>query len=325
MSRQRMVFKWAERIADGEPLEQWEWERLVAWPKEAVWDLLPGAGLLRQNFCGTAIHLCTISNAKSGGCTENCGFCSQSQSASGPVPIYPLISPEEIVSVGEYAAAGGVHRFSAVTAGRGLPVSEVEAVAAGLGALRHSGIERCASLGIVSEKALSVLRAAGVSRYHHNLETARSYFPQVCTSHSYDERVQTIQRAQAAGFSICSGGIFGCGENDAHVLELGRELASLDASAVPINFFVPIEGTALASRHSLTPLRCLKIIALLRLLLPDKELIVCGGREHNLRELHPFIFQAGASGIMTGNYLTTSGRTLPQDLELLADLGLTVR
>lgn len=325
MKQWRTVYAWAQRIAAGECLETAIWERLSAWPVNDVWELLPAAMALREWLCGSEVHMCTICNAKSGGCSEDCGFCAQSQSAQGIVPSSPLQASRDLVAVGRDAADNKVHRFAAVTAGRGLPEAEVRAVATALSALSDSGIGTCASLGIVSETSLTTLRAAGVRRYHHNLETAQSYFPFVCTTHSYEERVATIERARTAGLSICSGGIFGIGETDAHVVELGRALATLNVDAVPINFFVPLEGTRLAAQHNLTPLRCLKIIALLRFLLPRKDLIVCGGREYNLRELHPLIFQAGANGIMTGNYLTTGGRTPAQDRTLIADLGLQER
>lgn len=325
MKQWQAVYAWAERVAAGERLETVIWERLLAWPEDEVWGLLPATTALREWFCGSGVHLCTICNAKSGGCSEDCGFCAQSQSARGTVPSYPLQAGPELVAVGQDAAKNCVHRFAAVTAGRGLPEGEAKTVAAALSALPDSGIGTCASLGIISEISLKTLREAGVRRYHHNLETARGYFPKVCTTHSYEDRVAMIERAKAAGFSICSGGIFGMGETDAHVVELGRALEALGVDAVPINFFVPLEGTRLAAQHNLTPLRCLKIIALLRFLLPRQDLIVCGGREYNLRELHPFIFQAGANGIMTGNYLTTTGRTPAQDRAMIADLGLHER
>jgi biotin synthase len=242
-----------------------------------------------------------------------------------PVPVYPLLSGPQITAYAQKALCPEINRFSLVTSGRGLGLAEVQRLAAELDGLRQMGVELCASLGIIEDRALKALARAGVSRYHHNLETAPSHFSKVCSSHSFVQRQETLQRARANGLSLCSGGIFGLGESDAQVLELGLELDRLNVQAVPVNFYVPIKGTPLAKEHNLSPLRCLKILALLRLLLPDTEIIVCGGREYNLGPLHPFIFQAGASALMTGNYLTTSGRSAGQDLDLLTDLGLGLR
>ena len=186
-------------------------------------------------------------------------------------------------------------------------------------------IRTCASLGILDKEDLKILKEAGMTRYHHNLETARSHFGNICTTHSYESRVDTIRAAREVGLSICSGGIFGIGETDEQVLELALTLKDLDVDAVPINFLIPIPGTPLASIEGITPLRCLKIIALFRYVLPQKDIYVCGGREANLKSLHPFIFYAGASGIMTGNYLTTKGRRLEDDLDLLKQLSFLPR
>jgi biotin synthase len=166
---------------------------------------------------------------------------------------------------------------------------------------------------------------AGITRYHHNLETCKSYFPQVCTTHTYDERVKTLIAAKKAGLSICAGGIFGIGETDDHIFELALALRELDIDSVPINFLVPVKGTPFSHLNNLTPLRCLKIIAFFRYFLPSKEIIICGGRENNLGELHTMVFFAGASGIMTGNYLTTKGRTLQKDLRMIDQLGFSTR
>ncbi|MBN2417779.1 MAG: biotin synthase BioB, partial [Deltaproteobacteria bacterium] len=166
------------------------------------------------------------------------------------------------------------------------------------------------------------LREAGVSRYHHNLETSRSLFNEVCTTHTYDERINTIKRAQKQGMEICAGGILGVGETDEQILEMAVDLKELDVDAIPLNFLVPIKGTPYGDIQTLTPSKCLKIIAFFRYFLPKKQIIVCGGREKNLSELHPLIFYAGASGTMTGNYLTTEGRTLNDDLAMLKQLGL---
>lgn len=189
-------------------------------------------------------------------------------------------------------------------------------------ASRMRGVDLCASLGILDDDALKKLAAAGVSRYHHNLETARTHFSSICTTHTFDQRIETLAKAKKAGMSVCSGGIFGMGETDKQILELAMELKTLNVDAVPLNFLSPIPGTPLETADLLTPLRCLKIIALFRYVLPDKQILICGGREANLGILQPMIFFAGASGIMTGNYLTTQGPSLENDLDMLDQLGL---
>ena len=198
-------------------------------------------------------------------------------------------------------------------------------MAAALKKTKEFGIETCASLGILNDHALKTLRAGEVNRYHHNLETAESHFSNTCTTHSYQDRLDTIRRAKAHGFSICAGGVFGIGENDDQVLELAFALKDLNVDAVPLNFLVPIPGTPLEKESALSPLACLKIVALFRYVMPEKEIIICGGREANLKALHTLVFYAGASGIMTGNYLTATGRSLESDLEMIAQLGLSVR
>ncbi|MBU2429535.1 MAG: biotin synthase BioB, partial [Proteobacteria bacterium] len=180
-------------------------------------------------------------------------------------------------------------------------------------------------LGILEFEDFQVLKKAGVTRYHHNLETARSHFDQICTTHTFQERVDTIRAAKKAGLSICAGGLFGTGETDEQILEMALELKDLDVDAVPVNFLTAIKGTPLESKNFLTPLRCLKIISLFRYVLPQKDILICGGRMNNLKLLHPMIFHAGASGLMTGSYLTTKGNQLEDDLEMIRQLEFDVR
>jgi biotin synthase len=238
---------------------------------------------------------------------------------------YPLMDKKSLQKGGFYACETTINRYSIVTTGKGLPHGEVKAVAQAMAEFDSGKIGKCASLGILERDDLKLLKSAGVNRYHHNLETCESYFSQVCTTHTYQERVKTIISAQDLGLEICSGGIFGIGETNEHILELAIALRDLDVDSVPINFLIPIKGTPFEYMHNLTPFRCLKIIAFFRYFLPTKEIIICGGRGHNIRELHPMIFYAGASGIMTGNYLTTEGRLLDDDLEMMDSLGFVVR
>jgi biotin synthase len=315
----------AERILIGETPPKDTLFRLASLPDERAFDLFAGASLIREHFFGRGIHLCTICNAKSGRCSEDCAFCSQSAFARTDAPVYPLLSKVGLQEGARAAQRQPINRFAWVTSGKRLPRQEVEALAAAISELNGNGNGYCASLGTLGVDDLAILKSAGLSRYHHNLEASRSFYGRICTTHSYDERVATVRAAKSLGLSVCAGGIFGLGETDQQILELAIEIQDLDVNAVPINFLTPIQGTRLASQKALTPLRCLKIISLFRYVLPDKDLLICGGREHNLKEIHALVFHAGASGIMTGNYLTTTGRTLEKDLELLQSLGLHPR
>lgn len=312
----------AQRIIAGESPDPDTCRKLINTPDEDTLLLCAGADMLRQARFGRSVHLCVIKNGKSGRCSEDCCFCAQSAHARTDAPVYALLSADELAEPGRRLEKTPVNRYSIVTSGKGLSSRETAVVAEALSRIDPSALETCASLGIIGREDLKKLKAAGISRYHHNLETAAGHFAAVCTSHTYEERVQTLKNARTAGLSLCSGGIFGLGESEDQIIELALALKSLDVDAVPVNFLTPVPGTPAQHMHYLTPLKCLRIIACLRYILPGKEIIVCGGREYNLKDLHPLIFYAGASGIMTGDYLTTTGRNLENDLDLLKMLGL---
>jgi biotin synthase len=322
----REALELAEAIGEGYRPETRVLEELAATPERRVWDILPGANMLRERAFGNGVHLCAILNGKSGKCGEDCAFCAQSARAKTGAPVYPLVSGEEIRDGALYAAGRGIHRFSVVTSGGRLPAREVEAVAASMAELADiKGLSLCASLGALGPVDFAALRKAGITRYHHNLETAESFFPHICTTHTWAERIKTIENARDAGMSVCAGGLFGLGETDAQVLELALALRDLDVDSAPVNFLIPIPGTRLEKASGVSPLRCLKIIALLRYVLPEKEIVVCGGRVANLGDLHPLVFFAGAGGVMTGNYLTAKGRVPEDDMRMLCALGMEPR
>jgi len=314
-----------EDITNNRSPEKNTYKEILRTPDNDILGMLNGADLIRNKYFGKEIHLCTICNGKSGRCSEDCRFCSQSAFFNTDAPVYPIMEKEELIKGGLHACETPINRYSIVTTGKGLPAKEVKAVAEAMAEIDGSKIGKCASLGVLDEKDLLLLKTAGISRYHHNLETSKSYFSEVCTTHTYEERVNTILSAKKLGLEVCSGGIFGIGETDDHILELALTLRELDVDSVPINFLIPIKGTPFEAMHNLTPLRCLKIISLFRYILPDKEIIICGGREQNLGEIHPMVFYAGASGIMTGDYLTRVGRTLSKDMDMIHRLGLKIR
>jgi biotin synthase len=315
----------SESIAEGIQPDDETYRSLASLPESHLFTLLAGADLIRERFFGKTIHLCTICNGKSGVCSEDCAFCAQSITAETNAPVYPLLEAKQLSEGGLRAAQTPIDRYSIVTSGRKASRSEVSEIAEALAVIEGKDIALCASLGILDEPDFNILKRAGVSRYHHNLETAESHFSSICTTHSYQQRVDTIIAARKAGLSVCAGGIFGMGETDAQVIELACALKNLDVEAVPINFLVPIKGTRLEQSKPITPLRCLKIIAMVRFVLPKKDILICGGRESALKDLHPLVFHAGANGIMTNDYLTTSGRSLNEDLKMLKQMGFITR
>lgn len=324
MTKSKYYIELAEDILEGKLPDNSAYLNILSAPDADLPGIMTGSGMLREKYFGRKIHLCTICNGKSGKCSEDCKFCSQSSFSKTEAPVYPILKKEELVKGGLFSQDTPINRYSIVTTGKGLPRKDVEAVAEAMAELDDRKIKKCVSLGILKDDELKLLKDAGVTRYHHNLETSRSLFNEVCTTHTYDERIETIKAAQRQGMEICAGGIFGIGETDEQILEISLDIKELDVDAIPLNFLVAIKGTPYELINTLTPAKCIKIIAFFRYFLPQKQIIICGGREKNLKELHPLIFYAGASGTMTGNYLTTDGRSLDDDLEMLKQLGLEV-
>jgi len=301
--------------------------RVASLPSSRLFDVLAVTDKIRAHHKGVEVDLCAIVNAKSGLCAEDCTFCAQSSRYETGVEERPMAGPDDIARAAEHAEAIGAREFSIVTSGtRVAKRADLDALTGALRAMREkTGVERCASLGILSAEVLKELKDSGLESYHHNLETGRSFFKNICTTHDYEDDVEVVRTAKALGFHVCSGGLFGLGEGWAERVELAETLRELDVDSVPINFLNPRPGTPLKDSRNLTPVECLMIIAVFRLMMPAKEIIVCGGREVNLRDLQPLIFAAGANGMMVGDYLTTRGRDAAEDMEMLADLGLRPR
>jgi biotin synthase len=301
-----------------------DWQELFSLQGSAWWSRLAEASQARERRFGRQVSFCVIINAKSGHCSEDCAFCSQAAGAGSGVPHYPLLAREELVAAARQAAAAGASCFSLVTAGRGVTSSrDREAILAAVAAIKEAvPLQVCASLGIVERAFLEELKAAGLYRFHHNLETVASFFPKICTTHSFAQRLATIEAAKEAGLSVCAGGIFGLGETLAQRREMAETLQTLEVDAIPLNFLHPLAGTPLASRPLLAPLEALKIVVAFRLMFPNRSIIICGGRQVTLRSLSPLVFAAGADALMTGDYLTTRGRLPDEDRQMLRDLGL---
>ena len=288
---------------------------------------LPLAELMRQALAtklarrGTSFSLCSIINAKSGRCSEDCHFCAQSAHYQTEAPVYPLLGKAPILAAAHEAKKNGASRFSLVTSGRGLASDDLPRVLEIIRAIRKEvGIKVCASLGILGETELEQLKEAGVSRYHHNLESSREFFPQVCTTHSFADRVATIKAAQNVGLSVCSGGIFGLGESEADRLSMAMSLVECGIDSVPINILIPLPGTPCAGLPPLAITEILRSIALYRLILPQAAIRLAAGRESALGDFLSSAFMAGADGMMIGGYLTQRGRSPEADLQFAEDI-----
>lgn len=290
-----------------------------------IFDLMAGANRIREHFKGNKIHLCSIVNAKAGACSENCSFCAQSSFHQTGSPRYGFVDPEPVLEAADEAKKNGVTAVGLVAAWRGLKEGPMlDEVCDRVRELAKSGKTRPdVSLGIIeSQKVADRLKEAGVECYGHNLETSRRFFPQQCSTHSYDDRLQTISYLKKAGIKICSGGIIGMGETREDRCDLAFSLKEIGASVVPINILNPIKGTPFENTTPLPPMEILKTIACFRFILPRQEIMIAGGRTVNLRDMQSMVFQAGASALMVGNYLTTLNQPVERDLQMLKDLGL---
>lgn len=316
----------ADRIVSGGSITADEALELSTATGPDLFFLFAEANRLKAHFVGEKVYLCSIINAKSGRCPENCAFCAQSAHHDTAAPVFPLVDEERMVACAREAEANGSSCYGIITSGTGInPGEELDRILRAVRRIKaETGITPSCSLGIIGRETALLLKEAGVETYHHNLETARSFFPSICTTHDYEEDVATVRAAREAGLKVCCGGIFGLGETPAQRAELALTLRDLDVDSVPLNFLNPIVGTRLEGAKLITPLECLATIALFRFILPAKKISVCGGREQNLRDLQSWMFAAGASGTMIGNYLTTTGRPAEQDWQMLKDLELDV-
>ncbi|HYE30414.1 MAG TPA: biotin synthase BioB [Methylomirabilota bacterium] len=290
-----------------------------------IYDLMSWANRIREHFKGNKVHLCSIVNVKAGGCSENCRFCAQSAAYQTDSPRYGLVDLPPVLQAADEAKSNGVTALGLVAAWRGLEEGPVlDQICERLSELKSSGKARPdASLGIIKNPKVALkLKEAGLECYNHNLESSSRFYPELCTSHTYQDRVETIQHLKAAGIKICSGGILGMGETRQDRCELALALRELGANIVPINILNPIHGTPFAGKDPLPPLESLHMIACFRFVLPKQEIMIAGGRTVNLRDMQSMIFMAGASALMVGNYLTTLNQPVEKDLQMLKDLGL---
>ncbi|MGB6425617.1 MAG: biotin synthase BioB [Solirubrobacterales bacterium] len=292
---------------------------------DEIGDLVERAWEVRTERFGDSTDMCSLVNAKSGGCAEDCGFCAQSRYAEADTPMHPMMEPDQILEHARAAEAAGAHRFCMVTQGQGLSKRDFEKIAEGAKLVAEkTNLKRCVSIGHISPDRAKRLADAGVQRVHHNVETARSYYDEVTTTVRYEGRVRTIEAVREAGLETCVGGILNLGESPTQRVEMAFELAEVNPTSIPINLLNPRSGTKFGNRELMDPWDVVKWVAIFRLIIPDALFRLCGGRVENLEDLQPLAVRAGLNGVMMGNFLTTLGAEPADDRAMFEEHGLNV-
>jgi biotin synthase len=292
---------------------------------QEIGALVERAWRVRRERFADSTDMCSLVNAKSGGCAEDCGFCAQSRYAEADTPMHPMMEPDQILEHARAAEAAGAHRFCMVTQGQGLSKRDFEKVLTGARLVaEHTNLKRCVSVGHISPERARALKQAGIQRVHHNVETAESYYPEVSTTVRYQGRLRTIDAVKQAGLETCVGGILNLGETQEQRVEMAFELAAINPTSVPINLLNPRAGTKFGERELMDPWEAVKWIAIFRLIMPDALFRLCGGRVENLGELQRTAVKAGLNGVMMGNFLTTLGNAPEDDRTMFEELGLNV-
>jgi biotin synthase len=287
--------------------------------------LVERAWAARKARFADSTDMCSLVNAKSGGCAEDCGFCAQSRYADADTPMHAMMEPEQILEHARAAEAAGAHRFCMVTQGQGLSKRDFEKVLAGARLVaEHTNLKRCVSIGHISAERARKLKEVGIQRVHHNVETAESYYPEVSTTVRYGGRLRTIEAVKEAGLETCVGGILNLGESREQRVEMAFQLAEINPTSVPINLLNPRPGTKFGDRELMDPWEAVKWIAIFRLILPEALFRLCGGRVENLGDLQQLAVKAGVNGVMMGNFLTTLGNAPEEDRSMFEELGLNV-
>jgi biotin synthase len=314
-----------ERVLAGGELERREARAILRCPDERLPDLLAATLKVRETAFGRRVKICVLRNAQSGICPEDCGYCSQSRRSRADIPVYKMQSVDELCDGARRAVESGAKRYCMVGSMRGPGERDIEHLAEACGriAARYPALELCLSMGLLSLEQAARLKQAGAGWINHNLNTSRRFYPAICTTHTWDDRVRTIENVRAAGLSVCSGGIIGMGETDDDIIDLAHATRRLRADSVPVNFLHPIPGTPLENSSSLTPERCLKAACLFRLFNPYSEVRAAGGRELNLGARQGEIFNA-VNSVFVNGYLTTAGWAYDRTRELIERAGFEV-
>ena len=314
----------SQRVLAGSSLSTTEALEMLRAPDDEVLDILAAAYRIRRRWFGNTVQLYFLMNAKSGLCPEDCNYCSQSKVSAAEIPRYNLLSREKLLDGARVAAERGSKTYCIVISARGPSESEIRAVETIVPEIkRRYDLEVCACLGLLTAEQAQRLAACGVNKVNHNLNTSPEFYEQICTTHTYQDRVATLRAVRAAGLALCSGGIIGMGEHDQDVVRMAFELRELGVESVPLNFLIDIDGTPLARSNRLTPRYCLKALAMFRFVNPTSELRIAGGRELHLGTLQPLGLYA-ANSIFVGDYLTTKGQAPEADYRMIEDLGFVV-
>ncbi len=314
----------ASRVLDGYQLTADEAVSVLAAPDDELLDLLAAAYRVRRRYFGRTVQLYFLMNAKSGLCPEDCSYCSQSKVSDAEIPRYNLLNREQLLAGAKAAAERDAKTYCIVISARGPNERELAAVEQIVPEIkRQYGLDICACLGLLTPDQAERLAACGVNKVNHNLNTSAEHYGEICTTHTYQDRIDTLKAVRSAGMELCSGGIIGMGEKPRDVVSMAMELRDLGVESIPVNFLNPIEGTPLAGPSELTPNYCLKVLAMFRLVNPSRELRIAGGREMHLRSLQPLGLYA-ANSIFVGDYLTTKGQLPEADYAMLRDLGFVV-
>lgn len=314
----------AEKALHDEPLTREECHSVLNTSNDELLALLHAAFQVRSKYFGRTVRLQMLQNAKSGACQEDCHYCSQSSISTAPIERYSLLPQKQMMEGAKQAAASKAQRYCIVISGRSPLDREIDEIAGAVRSIKQEvPIQICCSLGLMSESQAKRLKAAGVDRVNHNLNTSEAFHASICTTHTFQDRLATIKNARAAGLEICSGGIVGMGESDEDLIELATALQDVKPDSIPLNMLTPVSGTPFEQVDNLTPQRCLKVLCLFRFLHPRTEIRIAGGREHNLRSLQPLALYP-ADSVFVNGYLTTPGAPAPEVWGMIEDLGFTI-
>lgn len=314
----------ATRVLNEEPITREEALSILTAPTEQLLTLVDAAYQIRHRHFGNTVRLQMLLNAKSGACQEDCHYCSQSTISTAPIERYALLSPEEMLAGARRAANAKAQRYCVVISGRSPLQSELAQISKAVKQIKEEiPIQICCSLGLLNGDQARQLKEAGVDRINHNLNTSEAYHPSICTTHTYQDRLKTLEEARAAGLELCCGGIVGMGETDEDLVDLAFSLQKVQPDSIPLNMLYPVEGTPFEEHRNLTPARCLKILCLFRFLHPKTEIRAAGGREKNLRSLQPLALYV-ADSLFVDGYLTTPGLAHKEVWSMIEDLGFTV-
>ena len=314
----------ANRVLEGTCPTRQEGLAILDTPQDELLDLVNAAYRIRSRYFGNTVRLQMLLNAKSGACQEDCHYCSQSTISTAPIERYALLSPEKMLEGARRAAQAKAQRYCIVISGRSPLQSEITHITSAVKQIKEElPIQICCSLGLLNSEQATELKAAGVDRINHNLNTSEAYHPAICTTHTYQDRVDTLKQARAAGLELCSGGIVGMGEGDEDLVDLALALQEVQPDSIPLNMLYPVEGTPFDEMKHLTPARCLKILCLFRFFHPKTEIRAAGGREKNLRSLQPLALYI-ADSLFVDGYLTTPGLAHQEVWKMIEDMGFTV-